>query len=552
MPNLFNMLEYLDMEVIKKAIECHKEGDFTRAEEYYKLYLIRNPKEAKAHHLLGAMLIQKGDFENALISLKTAFDLENSVPIETDFALCCYKMQNYSAAFEHLKNVINANSDETLYDTMLICAKKLNLEKDCLKYLKSPGLHNNNIYKLREIAALAFEVEEYDISKDYYKKILEISPEDFIAQNNLGLSYEFLNDFENAEIAYEKSISIKPNFDAYYNLSILLKRKRKYKESLEMLLKAKKINQDFTKYNQAYGLLKLIQKDFSGYIPYIEYTRAKYKKDMEPWWNGSMDTNKTLVVCATEGYGDIIMFTRYLDFVDASKFKKVILIVPEALFELYAYNFPNFTVLKMGECNGISYNAGTILMELPLIYNLDFDHIPSADRYLLSLPEYTEKWQKRFNESKINIGVFFAGNTNNKRTLRNRKVPFKYLIPLFDLDANFYSLQPEGIFKEDFKGHNIVDLSGEIKNFSDTAAIIDKMDIVISVDSSVLHLSGALGKKTFLLLPYSADWRWFNDTKTTPWYDSVEIFKQEKEGDWNPVIENVKLKIQNYESQLQK
>ena len=96
MPNLFNMLEYLDMEVIKKAIECHKEGDFTRAEEYYKLYLIRNPKEAKAHHLLGAMLIQKGDFENALISLKTAFDLENSVPIETDFALCCYKMQNYS------------------------------------------------------------------------------------------------------------------------------------------------------------------------------------------------------------------------------------------------------------------------------------------------------------------------------------------------------------------------------------------------------------------------------------------------------------------------
>ncbi len=267
---------------------------------------------------------------------------------------------------------------------------------------------------------------------------------------------------------------------------------------------------------------------------------------MELWWNGGSDKNATLVICTTEGYGDIIMFTRYLDFVDTSSFKEVVLIVPEALLELYKYNFPNFTVLKMGTCNGIAYNAGTILMELPLIYNLDFDHIPSVDKYLLTPPEYTEKWQNEFEKSeKKNVGIFFAGNTTDKRTLRNRKVPFEALLPLFEnKNVNFYSLQPENTFKDVFLGHNIIDLSDKIENFSDTAAIIDKMDIVISVDSSVAHLAGALGKKTYLMLPYSADWRWFELEKECLWYDSVEIFKQQKEGDWTPVIQEIKTKLE--------
>ena len=349
---------------------------------------------------------------------------------------------------------------------------------------------------------------------------------------------EYANDFDKAETAYKKAIEIKPNLDPYYNLSILLKRKRKYKEALDALLETKKFKStDFKKFNHALGTLRLTQRDFSGYAPYMDYIRRKYTKDMELWWQGGTDEN--------EGYGDIIMFSRYLDFIDASKFKEVIIIVPKELLELYTYNFPTFKVLEMGTCDSIPYNAGTILMELPLIYNLDFDHIPSSNKYLLTPPEYTEKWHKRLDKTKtsakMNVGIFFAGNTEDKRTLRNRKVPFRELLPLLELEnIRYYSLQPESTFKKDFEGQNIEDLSEEIKSFSDTAAIIDEMDIVISADSAVAHLAGALGKKTYLMLPYSADWRWFNDTKTTPWYDSVEIFKQQKEGDWAPVIQEIK------------
>lgn len=538
------------MEIIKKAIEFHKKGDYKQAEEYYKIYLSRNPKEAKAHHLLGAMYMQEGELENALPSLQTAFSLENSTPIETDLALCFYKLEDFKNAFEHLKNVINDAENKTLYDAVIVCTKKLDLADECLEYsIKSLKLFGEDIYKLREIGDLAFDFEKYDIAREYFKKIIEICPADFVAYNNLGLAYEYAGDFDSAEAAYRKAIELKPNLDSYYNLSIILKRKRKYKESLDALLETKKFNsENFGKFNHALGLIHMIQKDFSGYPTYMEYIRKKYKDDMELWWTGGYDKNATLVICATEGYGDIIMFTRYLDFIDTSAFKEVVVIVPENLLELYTYNFPNFKFIKIGEGNGMAYNAGTILMELPLIYNLDFDHIPSTDKYLLAPPEYTEKWQKKLakkGETKANVGIFFAGNTDDKRTLRNRKVPFEKLLPLLEnKDIKFYSLQPENKFKEELSGHNIVDLSDEIKDFSDTAAIIDEIDIVISVDSSVVHLAGALGKKTYLMLPYSADWRWFELDKKCLWYDSVEIFKQQKEGDWTPVIQEIKTKLE--------
>ncbi len=536
------------MEIIKKAIEFHKKCDYKQAEEYYKIYLARNPKEAKAQHLLGAMYMQQGNLENALDTLKIAFGLEKSVPIETDLALCFYKLEDFENAFKHLKNVINEAENMALYDAIIICAKKLNLKEECLKYaIESLKFSENNIYRIREIGDLAFDFERFDIAIEYFKKAIELCSNDFIAYNNLGLAYEYSSYFKNAEAAYRKAIELKPNLDPYYNLSIVLRRERRYKEALEALLETKKFKAtDFKKFNHALGLLQLVQKDFSGYSTYMDYIRTKYREDMELWWNGGSDKNATLVICTTEGYGDIIMFTRYLDFVDTSSFKEVVLIVPEALLELYKYNFPNFTVLKMGTCNGIAYNAGTILMELPLIYNLDFDHIPSVDKYLLTPPEYTEKWQNEFEKSeKKNVGIFFAGNTTDKRTLRNRKVPFEALLPIFEnKNVNFYSLQPENTFKDVFLGHNIIDLSDKIENFSDTAAIIDKMDIVISVDSSVAHLAGALGKKTYLMLPYSADWRWFELEKECLWYDSVEIFKQQKEGDWTPVIQEIKTKLE--------
>ena len=359
--------------------------------------------------------------------------------------------------------------------------------------------------------------------------------------------YEFTSDFDSAEDAYRKAFEISPNLDVIYNLSILLRRKKKYNEALELLELSKQFDCNPEKYKHSFGLLHLFQKDFkTGYKPYIDYLKVLQKNNIDDnlWWSGEYNENASLVICATEGFGDIFMFSRYLDFLDVAKFKEVILIVPPALHDLFNFNFPGFKIVNMGK--NVVYNFATILMDLPLIYNIDFEHIPSTDKYLIAPPEYFKNWKDFFNKDKLNVGIFFAGNTTNKRSLHNRKIDFEKLKPLFLLnDASFYSLQPEDTYGEACMMYNVTDLSDKITNFSDTAAIIENLDLVISVDSAVAHLSGALGKKTFLMLPYSADWRWFDDKDKCSWYGSVRIFKQEQEGNWNSVIAEIESEVKS-------
>lgn len=526
--------------IIQTAIEYHKTGDFQNAEKFYIEFLKKCPNEAKAHHLLGAMYLQTKNYTGAKKSLEIAFSLENSLPVEIDLSLCYIELKEYNSAFRHLKNIITEQNSKLLYEKIIECTKALNLPNETLKYqLKLLEFDKNNIYLLREIAALAQDLEDFKTAEKYLNELIKICPDDFIALNNLGLIYEFTSRFDKAEQAYRQALSIKANADAAYNLSVLLKRMQRYNEAVEMIELAKNLNNGVSKYDYTLSTLYLAQKNFNaGYKMYADFLRTKQSENIKIWWNGTENKNAVLAICATEGYGDIIMFSRYLNYIDTNKFKDTVLIVPEALYELYCNNFPQFKIVKMG--TSVEYNFATTLIELPLVYNLDFNHIPYIEGYLKPLTAEAEKWKKYFQKYDKNIGVFFSGNTSNKRTLHNRNIEFELLKPLLDIDnIKYFSLQPEKHFKNLFLGQNITDLSDKINNFSDTAAIISNLDIIITIDSSVAHLAGALGKKTFLMLPYSADWRWFNDNDTTPWYNSVKIFRQKTEGDWPSVIDNI-------------
>ncbi len=535
------------MEKIKQAIEFHKKGDYVNAEKFYLDFLNDNPNEAKAYHLLGCMYMQMKDFIRAAGSLKKASELEKSTPIMTDYALCLFELEDFKTAYEYLKEVVVISDSKILYEKIIHCCKVLNLPMELLKYASlALKFYGDDIYKLRDIAALAQDLKEFESAKKYLNRLIELCPDDYIAYNNLGLVLEFTADFAGAEAAYRKAIEIHPNADAVYNLSVLLRREKKYDESLKVLELSKQFNHCPEKYKHSYGLLHLAQKDFkTGYKPYVDYLKVLQKDNIDSalWWKGAYNGNSILVINATEGFGDIFMFSRYLDFLDTSKFKDVILIVPPVLNDLYSFNFPGFKVVNMGQ--KVIYNYATILLDLPLIYNIDFEHIPSTDKYLMAPPLYCEKWKGCFRKDRLNVGLFFAGNTEHKRSLYNRKIDFEMLKPLLSVDnTDFYSLQPEDTFKEIFLGQNIMDLSDKIMNFSDTAAIIENMDVVISVDSAVAHLAGSMGKKTLLMLPYSADWRWFDEEDKCSWYDSVKIFRQDTEGDWKPVVDRVKTEIE--------
>ena len=151
-----------------------------------------------------------------------------------------------------------------------------------------------------------------------------------------------------------------------------------------------------------------------------------------------------------------------------------------------------------------------------------------------------------FKNSKLNVGLYWQGNPS---ILRNRSIKLAQLLPLFEnTNRQFYSFQ---ISKVDYESEelksslNLIDLAPHIGNYEDTAAFLKNIDVLVTIDTSIAHLAGALGVKTFLLLPYDTEWRWFDDTETTPWYDSVRIFKQGPDANWDDVIKRVNIELDN-------
>jgi ADP-heptose:LPS heptosyltransferase len=197
-----------------------------------------------------------------------------------------------------------------------------------------------------------------------------------------------------------------------------------------------------------------------------------------------------------------------------------------------------------------NYDYFVLAADLPYYLNLDFDHIPEQNGYLIPDKEKVKYFkEKYFQNNKFKIGLCWKAGGIGIRGAINRTINIDYFKKMFDwaLDKNveFYSIQLGDIFDAYEKYPQIVNLEEEIHDFDDTSAIIENCDLCITVDTSSAHVAGAIGKKTFLLIPYCADWRWFNHDKSTEWYSSVELFKQKDRQDWfievDEIIERLKV-----------
>ena len=253
-------------------------------------------------------------------------------------------------------------------------------------------------------------------------------------------------------------------------------------------------------------------------------------------------TNKKILMYSPNGIGDLLMGVRYLNIM-LEKTSNISMVVPKSVIELLKFNYPNLKITDIKEDFSTDEYDYTATF-LGLLYNLDVDlsNIPFSKGYL-NIPEekIREKSELDFikNTDKKKIGIFWQGNAG---ILQNRSIKLEKLLPIFNDNRQIYSFQISKTDDESYellKTLPVADLQTNIKNYADTAAFLKNMDVLITIDSSIAHLAGALGIKTYLLLPYYTEWRWFYDTQTTPWYDSVRLFKQTKPNDWDEVITRV-------------
>ena len=298
-------------------------------------------------------------------------------------------------------------------------------------------------------------------------------------------------------------------------------------------------------------LLNLVGEFKEGWELYEYRWKTGYKAFKKPiefprprWQGEDLSQGKgRLLIHSEQGIGDNIQFVRYAIFLKQLGFDVLVwnntYIDDFLTFNLAKYYIPT---AKLGD--EVEFSHWIPMMSLPHILGTELTTIPLTEKYLFAAAEYLQKWQQKLplnNNDKLKIGVVWQGGVKTE-TDKIRSIPLSLFAQLFNVPANFYVLQKE-VSEADqaVLAHydNVVDCHSAIESFHDTAAIIEHLDLVISVDTSVAHLAAAMGKPTWILINYKPDFRWLISQENSVWYDSVRLFRQTLDYDWQPVVERV-------------
>lgn len=270
----------------------------------------------------------------------------------------------------------------------------------------------------------------------------------------------------------------------------------------------------------------------------------------KPRWNKHSLTGKRLLIHGEQGLGDMIMMSRYLPLLQEQGAQLLVDGRAEAS-SLMAYNFPycQFIVVDLQSPVNEPFDYWTGIMSLPYHFNSTAMNVPATKGYLSVPPEQGVYWQQRIQSlsatPRLRVGLTWSGNPGH-RADRRRSMSFELMCSLVRKhpDIYFFSLQthvPEG------HPENMMDVADELMTLADTAAVISEMDLVISVDTSAVHLAGALGRPTWLLLPYRYEWRWGLEGEANPWYTSVRVLRQKQHGAWTDLLDDVSQALQSLE-----
>ena len=374
-----------------------------------------------------------------------------------------------------------------------------------------------------------------------YRRAIALKDDYGPAHNNMGIAWQELNDYDTALACHDRALAINPsNSFAHNNRARALRAVLRLREALESYEQAIACKPDFTEaiWNKAIVLLMLGEYE-QGWALYesrrlVDEAFGKAESFGAPDWRGREPLGgKTLLLYNEQGLGDSIQFCRYAPLL-ADRGAEVLLRVQKPLAPL------------MAQLNGVSQvftpddplpaiDFQCPLTSLPYSLGTRLDTVPAQTPYLQATPLASAKWEGYFQaHKKPRIGLVWRGNPLHTND-HNRSIALAQLVTALGESSDWFSLQKDVSAAEHamLKQHGIKELGAELHSFDDTAAICSHLDMVVSVDTSVAHLAGALGTPTLMLLPYSPDYRWMVDRTDTPWYPRMQLLRQTKIGQWD-------------------
>lgn len=527
------------------------QGRFDEALTRFEQALVLKPDYAEAHHNRGNALKALGRNAEALDSY------DRALAVLPDFIQAHFNRANMLATSGRFEDALAG------YDRVIA------LKAD------HPEAHNNRGNALRELQRLDEALASYHravaLKKDYaqafnnrgvalqglrrfdeavadYGRALALLPGSAEVFYNCGNALQALGRFEDALAFYDSAVALKPDHaEAFYNRANVLKELRRIDEALASYEKALALRPDYVEahWNEAY--LRLLTGDFERGLTRSEWrwnnpASGLERRDLtQPLWlGGAAIEGKTILLHSDQGMGDAIFFCRYVPLL-AARGARVIVEVEEPLRALMS------GLAGVAQCVSRTEPAPDFdlhcpMSSLPLAFETRLATIPGTTPYL-GVPERGREWEARLPpHDRPRIGLAWSGNPRHSND-HSRSIALNAMAPLFDLPARFVSLQTD-VRPDDAvtlrAERRVLDLAPRMTNFADTAALISQLDLVVSVDTSVAHLAGALGTPVWILLPFSPDWRWLLDRQDSPWYPTARLFRQGKAREWQGVVADVR------------
>jgi tetratricopeptide (TPR) repeat protein len=499
-------------------------GQLDSAIESFQRALQINPDLAEAHINLGSALQGTGQIDDAIASYRQGLEIRpDDANTHNELGLALQSHGQLEGAAASYRRALEIKPD----------------------YAEAHYNLGNTLGGLRQLEGAAAS----------YRRALEIKPDFAGAHLNLGNTLQAIGLIDDAIASYRQALEIKPEYAmAHYNLGIALAGLARNEDAVASYRQALEITPDFAVARLNLGLLLLLIGRYSEGWP--EYEARYHPSNVHPsaimadvpfpQWQGETLTGKSIVILPERGFGDEIQFARYFPLLKTRGVSSLTLVCKPSLMALLEKADGVDAVVAQSEAASLPFHDyWAFSMSLPLHFATTVETIPAKLPYLSAPPERINRWRSRLPTGGLKVGLVWKGSPAHTNDA-NRSLPsLSILEPLWSVPGvTFISLQ-KGQGEEEAAtptvGQPIIDLGPEIQDFADTAAIVAQLDLVICIDSAVAHLTGALNKPCWVLLPaIGVDWRWHQERTDSPWYPGVmRLFRQTKAGDWMATIGGV-------------
>ncbi|MEG4343983.1 tetratricopeptide repeat protein [Microcoleus sp. A003_D6] len=511
-------------DLLRQAEQLMETGDREEAIALYEQIISIEPNCVQARINFGFLKQEKGELDAAIPHYREALAIDPNIPQTAyNLAKIFEEQGQVEEAIAHYEQALVAQPDfvPALINLAVALQEKGELLRAIELYRRALEIHPHSWEAYNNLATVLQEQGNLEDALEYYHKALELLPDFVEAINNLGRTFLEKGAVEDAIACYRRAIHLSPNHaSAHLNLSLAL-------------LLMGDLENGLAEYEWRWQI-KEFHTGHSCFLTGPENTVSA--REYRPLWDGSDLVGKTILLHAEQGLGDSLQFIRYAAIVKNKGGRVIVGCYPQ-LHRLFARVDGIDLLIVKGEPLP-EFDVQAPMLSLPYILGTNLETIPANTAYL-SPPAGAEF--ALLPDRTLKVGIVWAGNPKHRKN-KQRSCSLSQFLPLLDVSGvSFYSLQKE-VSEADralLNQTSIVDLSPHFGDFADTAAAIAKLDLVISVDTAVAHLAGALGKPVWILLAFSPDWRWLLEREDSPWYPTARLFRQHQRGGWESVFDRV-------------